>query len=269
MMRAALLLLVLLLATPLAAADHSYSHRLYVSGRIIGDDGLPAAAVPLRLTFHNVSAAGHCFDSKPEASDGFGDFEVCRHAHHIPANASVTVVAGNASVTLPIDPELRMASGNLHVGGEVARDISAQRQFARTYTVVGSSFVLLARPIQEEGITVRAAPSTENVTASLLDGDDTLATAQGRPDEYGRFRLRFDITDVPAAALVRVTAGVATSEETVSTLFRRSDVSLAHDLRLVQGPGEDAPGSQTPLGAGVAVAAVAVAAALSLGRKKE
>lgn len=262
--------LALLLLAPTALADHSFSHRIYVSGRVIDADGRPAAGVPVALTFANLSAGGLCFESKEEITGPQGDYEICRHAHVIPANASVTIRARNATRTVPVDPDLRQASANLQVDREVAHDVAGERTFPREYAVHGASFSLLPTPTSEEGIVVNATPATVNVTVFLAQGIRILAMANVSPNERGRFHATLPVEEIPDGSVVRVRGGLAVTEEIASALYRRSDVGLAHDLRLFDGPGDDAPGSRTPLPAWIAIAAMALAlsAGASRGRSR-
>lgn len=252
---------------PNADADHVYSHRVYVTGRVLDVDGRPAAGVPVTLKFDGISAPNGCYDGPPERTGSRGDFEICRHAHAIPQNASVTVHAGNASRKVAIDPDLRRASVRLQLDAPSAHDVNGERQFARTFTVAGRAVALLAESIQEEGVRVNATPIYDNVTAELRVLDRILTSTTAKPNEHGDFRVDLDIHDIPASATVRVHIGRDLGEDSASPVFRRADVNVIRDLRLMAGPGDDAPGSsQTPAPAWLAVLALAVTAGVVAAR---
>ena len=254
-------LLAILLLVPLAAADHVFSHRVHVVGRVVDDDGTPAAGIPIEAAFEGLAVAGRCFDSKEEVTGPRGDFSLCRTTQDIGSAARVLVRAGDAAREVAVDAELRHAVANLQLGGpSPTRDITGEREFEQTFLVTGRSFALLPRPENADGILVNATPLGENVTARLLDGERVVAEANATPDEYGTYAAELAVGDVPAGAIVRVTNGRERAEVVAAELHRRADVNLLRDLRLSDGQGEGAPGSQTPLPAALTWAAVAIAA---------
>lgn len=261
-MKLRLLLLGLVMLAPVAVADHAFSHRVYVVGRVIDANGQPAAGLAVNVTFEGFAPNGLCYDSKEEITGSRGDYEVCRHAHAIPPDAAATVRVLDASRRVPVDPDLRHAVASFQLDRAApARDIAGERHFARTFHVTGRSFVMLPDPVREEGVAVNATPLAENVSVELRAGEVVLASGSDVPDEFGRFLLDLDVAELPAGALVRVRAGPDLVEEVASAAFRRADVSVARDLRLVRGPGEDAPGSETPMPAWLALTAALSCAA--------
>lgn len=254
-MRAVILLALLLI--PLAGADHVFSHRLYVVGRIVDGEGLPAPGLAVNVTFEGVRASGRCYDGKPDVTGPRGDYEVCRHVHELPADARVVVRAGDAERVALIDQDLRHATASLQLAGPApGRDITGEREFARAFRVTGRSFALLAASENAEGVEVDASPLHTNVTARLLDGERIVAEGNTTPNEHGLYTVDLDVADLPQGAVVEVSNGRERAEATASPLFRRADLNLVRDLRLVEGPGEGAPGSQTPLAAWVVVVAL-------------
>lgn len=265
--RVALTLLALLLA-PVAGADHVFSHRVYVVGRVIDSEGLPVPGQAVNVTLEGIRG-GRCFDSRPETTSPTGDYEVCRHAHEIPAGTMATVRVAGAQRTVELDPDLRHASASLRIDGpSPARDVHGERTFARTFLVQGRAFELLAAPREEEGVSVDARPLGDNVTVTLRTGEDVLAEATASPDEHGIFRAELAVDAIPPGALVRAVAGRDGGEELASALFRRADLNIVRDHRLVGGPGADAPGTDTPLGAWGALLALAIAGATRMRREK-
>lgn len=261
------LLLALVALPTLVAADHVFSHRVYVAGRVIDVEGRPAAGVAVGVAFEGVPPSGLCYEETPEVTGPMGDFELCRHAHAIPADARVTIRAGNASESVGIDPDTRRASANLRLAGPAIHDVTGERTFARVYVVAGVSYAMLDEPADEEGVTVWAAPRYDNVTIGLLDGARIVAMTNVTPEDHGRFLARLDVDAVPAGAIVFARVGLARAEELANVTFRRSDVSLLEDLRLLRGPGDDAPGSDVPAGAWIALGALALSAVAARARR--
>lgn len=260
--------LALLLMLPLAGADHVFSHRVYVVGRVVDSEGLPAPGLSVRVDFEGADIRAPCFDSKPEVTGPRGDYEVCRHAHELAPGVRVVVRVGNASREAPLDPELRHASVSLQLEEPApSRDLNGQREFARAFRVAGRAFALLPSPQPHERVEVTATPLAGNVTAALLSGNETVAEGQARLDEHGGYALDLDVAQLPPDAIVRVQAGREVAEGTASELFRRADLNLVRDLRLAQGPGQDAPGSKTPLGLWPLAAALVTAAVVAQGRR--
>lgn len=254
------LLLVVLVAAP-AVADHVFSHRVYVAGRVVDAEGRPAPGLPVTLSFEGLNASARCFDAKEERTGPMGDFELCRHVHALPQEARVNVTVGEVSRTVGLDADLRSAVAHLQLPGAApARDLTGDRAFARTFVVAGRQFALLPKPAAVEGILVNATPVYDNVTVMLRGPAGELANATARPDEMGRFHVELAVSEVPAGALVVATAGPVRAEESASALFRRVDVALVHDLRLAAGPGDEAPGSDVPAPAGLAAVALGAAA---------
>jgi len=236
-----------------------FSHRVYVVGRVLDVDGRPAAGVPIEIEFEGVNDGGGCYDNPAERTGGRGDFSICRHVHRLGDNATVTVRAGNASRRVSIDPDLRHASVHLQLDTTSAHDLNAERQFARIFTVTGRAFALLPEPYDAEAVPVNATPLTANVSVELRVLDRVIASGSAPPNEHGLYKVDLDVTDIPPTATVRATVGRDLGEDSASPIFRRADVNVVRDLRLIDGPGADAPGSaDTPSPTWIALAALAL-----------
>jgi hypothetical protein len=264
------LFLGVLLVLPVAAADHVFSHRVYVVGRVLDAEGRPAAGVTVSVTFEGINGDVRCLEQSPDMTGPRGDYEVCRHVHAMPSHVSATVRAGNVTRSVNVDPDLRAATASLQLDASAIHDVSGERQFARTFDVVGRAFTLLPRPSLEENVLVNATPLFDNVSIELLRGEEVLASAEVTPDEYGTYRASLAIDEIPAGAIVRAHIGSDRVEALASAQFRRADVSIVRDLRLIEGPGDDAPGSSpTPWGVGGALVALTCAAAVRWRRPAE
>lgn len=250
---------------PLAQADHVFSHRTYVVGRVVDSEGAPAAGVPVVVQFANLTTGGRCFDSREEVTGPQGDYRICRHTHALPSNVSVTVTAGNASGRARVDPDLRHAVVNLQLSGPAGgRDIGGTRLFERTYRVEGRVFTLLKEPVNVEGVEVGATPRGGlNVSARLESASAVLAERNATVDEMGAYSVDLDVADVPEDAIVRVVAGGIESTQEASALHRRSDVHVLRDMRQEVSLSEVPGSSPTPapgLALLLAVAALAAGA---------
>lgn len=232
-MRAAVLLLVLVLLAPLALADHVYSHRVLIVGRAIGSDERPLPGVPVELTFTNLNASTKCIETlnTPEVTSPTGDFEICRHAHGIPNDATVTVEIMGGKTTRAIDSVLRHAWARVAApGSSTARDIQGDRDFAQQVRVSGRVFDLLPMPEDVEGVLVTGAPRVdENVALWLVSGTTILAQTNTTTNESGDYSTHFNVRDVPGDARVLVESGGQSSEAPVSDLFRRVDLYTVHE----------------------------------------
>lgn len=263
-------LVLLAVATPVAEADHVFSHRTYVVGRVVDADGNPAAAMPVTLQFANLTPGGRCFDSRTEVTGPQGDFTVCRHTHALPSNASVTVTAGNVSATVPVDPDLRHAVAHLRLDEpSQARDIGGERLFERTYRVQGRVFTLLHAPENAEGVPVNATPrSGANVTIRLVGPGGTLAERVAQVDEMGAYEASLELEGaVPEGATVRVESGGIAATAKASPLFRRSDVHVLRETP-AQISLDEVPGSSpTPVPALLPLAGLGAAVALRLAHR--
>lgn len=264
-MRLAPALLALVLLAPVAGADDLFSHRLYVVGRVVDADGVPPVGVPVETTFAGVRGlSGRCYDGIDEVTGAKGDFVVCRHAHAVQDDATVTLTVGNASRTLALDPDLRLASASVQLAGTASSiDLDGARAFNRTFLVAGRHFALVAKPTEVEGVVVNATPVMANVTARLLAQGRELASATARPNEHGDYRIDLAVGELPSGAIVRVESGGDATEEPASALFRRADTLLVRDERLADGPGANAPGAapgKVPVPGALALAALAFSA---------
>lgn len=232
-MRVAAVLLLLVLLSPLALADHVFSDTVLVVGRAIGSDELPLPGVPVEVSFTNLNATGRCLDflNSPEVTSPTGDFVICRRAREIPTGASVTVEVMGGSTTRVIDSVLRHAWARVAApGSATARDVQGDRDFAKTLRVSGRVFDLLPIPEEVEGVRVHGTPRDgETVALSLVAEGVTLARANATTNESGDFSTNFLVGEIPAGARVLVESGGQSSDAPASALFRRVDLYIVHE----------------------------------------
>lgn len=258
------LALALALLLPSALADHVYSHRLYAVGRVVDANGLPVAGAVVTIA-PSFRVGGACFDHRRDTTDPQGDFELCRHAHALPSNGTVNVSVEGESRTIALDPDLRLVSAHIQLPGPARTiDLTGVREFNASYLVAGRHFVRLAEPVNVEAVHVNATPVGRNVTVLMLAEGDVVASTNATVDEHGDFEVEFAMDAIPEGAIVRVESERDVVEEPASALFRRSDVLLVRDDRLLEGPGEDAPGTKpAPMPAWIFAVALALSVAIA------
>lgn len=269
-MRALVLgLVALLLLSPTAAADHVFSHRVYVVGRVIDVDGLPAAGMGVSIEFHGIAQPPTCgLDPHPFVTGAQGDFVLCYHYHALPANVTVTVTSGDASGTVGVGPFLREANVSLQLGtARVARDVQGDRDFNATLRVHGRLMEALPSPEKVEGVLVNATPQvSENVTARLMSNGAAVALGKAVTDEMGHFDIVLTSEQPAEGAFVFLSALDSSWERAVplAPAFHRVDALLLHGETAPTSP---FPGtSKTPWGgAPLALAVLACAALLMRG----
>lgn len=267
MTRAGLVLVALALVAPVAVADHAFSHRVVVTGRVVDVEGLPAPGVRPVLRFEGVDVGGACFDSRDERAGAHGDFGICRHAHVLREGGRVNVTVGDASVEAPLDKDLRKASVLLQLPvARTMRDLEADRTFPTLFRVEGRALRYTTEPQEAEGIPVAAVPLGANVTVSLVASDGTvLATREVRHDEHGDYEAELQVSDVPEGARAAATAGGAAWSVPASPLFRRAEVDLVQAAPEPEVPTNEI--GNVPMSAALAFAGV-VAAALLFPRRE-
>lgn len=200
--RRSLALAVLLLAAGLGLAgvadgDHVYSHRYYVLGRVVNATGAPVEGVEVTADFQGLAGPepDDCPEERPPVSqpvsDDEGRYLLCRHAHTLPPNATVTVRAPGDVVTRVLDRDYRRSIVHLEVPDEAG---SAGRAPATASELDVHGIVW--RPGEfgrQEGVPVNGRAVTGvNVTVTLGGLPDGASLEAGdRTDDYGTFEVEF------------------------------------------------------------------------------
>ena len=248
--RLLLALVALALLAPVAGADHVYSHRYLVHGRVVDAAGAPVPGVEVRFAFPGLQVEGGCGGQAGTQTDAFGpvrfvnvtnargEFMTCAHAHAMPANGSasvrVTAPGLDASAEAPVDPEQRWSY--LVVRLDAAHPAANASLLAAEHTVLGRAW--RPGPATLEGVRVLGATAggvKVAVTLHPAEGEPVRADATTNP--YGDFAVRLPLAAAPGAGRVVVEAGNITFEAPL-------DASGATALRLTL-PAE-APPPSTP-----------------------
>lgn len=251
----AILALVLLAsAAPLASADHVYSHRYLVLGRVVDAQGLPVENATVTVTPVGFESEGTCVNQPGTETDAFGpmrsrsvtnsfgEFVFCLHAHTLPATgASLRVQALNETVVTPIDREFRMSFVLVHLP-ESSPQANATAA-ASAYTVQGRVWThqnATMEQIQVYGLTLGGL--RVNVTVRSANSSETF-NASTRTNAYGDFAVRLPTT-------ARLTGGAVVVETFGQTREESVDPSGTTHVRFVfERPTPTTPtpgGSPTP-----------------------
>lgn len=258
-----LALFALMLVSPLAAADHEFSHRVEIVGRVVDSDGRPAAGAAVVAELSGVSIESDCHDHRGVTNET-GDFAICKHVHAMDAAATFTLRVANATVTGDVSPITRRAYAPIVLDEPWGvRSIQGERAFQRALVVSGRVVDALAQPVVVEGVSVMGAPRAGvvvNVTLTSADGVE-LAFGAARTSEFGDYWVQLAVTDVPEGSGVMLETEGARRVSGLSLELRRADVLVERDAPV---PTVTPPGAGTgrvpgaPLA--LAIAAVAVVA---------
>ena len=263
MMRAAALSLFFLLPillTPSALADHAYSHRYVVFGRVLDADGAPVEGVEV-LGAPTFSYEGDCTTHPEAGTDAWGpeafgrtnergEFWLCYHAHVMPVaspgEVRLDVVARSgeslAKQTVAADPFLRVSFVDLRVPDSAGGDASL---LAREHLVAGrvwSPWVSGGRleSVPVEGLAVKDLQVNVSISDGALEYE-----ASTRTNVYGDFAVRVPLdAALSDAATVRVAYDDAEAERAANatgwTTFKLESFPRAEFILVAQ---EHAPGA--------------------------
>lgn len=269
------LLLVALLVAPVALADHVYSHRYVLEGRLLGADGAPLPGREITLASERDDFLEPCREGPQRSvTDGSGDFHFCFHHHEIEPGALVTVSAGNASATRAVDVALRRTHVILHEPNETG---AAPEGWNATYRVSGRAWrvgVHELEGIQVYGEAVRDLP----VNLTVRDAQGGESVFRTTTDAFGDYDLLVETNETPADLSLTLEAlGRAQPTQLDAQTHRTyAPIYLApkEDAKAASvEPPEDAPelpGSTTPRVNPVLLVALALAlvAAMVLSKRK-
>jgi hypothetical protein len=279
--RALMPLAILLLASaalPVAEADHVYSHRFVMEGRVLDAEGLPVPGLPVEFYSVGWSAGAACQREPPAAvTDENGDFRFCYHVHEVSASWRVGVLVNGTrcpDCERPMDTAFRRTVITTVLENETG---VAPSEWERTYSVTGKVWrrgATLLEDVPVHGLAITDAPV--NVTLRLPDGTSTeeQLVTDGFGDFDGTFLLEEGVNASEVEMVLetmgqRQTRPLATSahRQTVGFMLPPQDEDARGiELNFPQGadsaatrdppPGATAPAVPAALFIGVAVAAV-------------
>lgn len=249
--------LLLVALAPIAAADHVYSHRYLVLGRVVDADGSPVPNVTVSLTLRDLQTEGPCSNQPGTETDAFGrtqdrpvtnafgEFTFCRHVHAmsraLPGTAALRVEAANVTQEVALDPDFRASFLVLRL--PAASPQADPGALVGTYTVAGRAWQPAPGGATVEGIRVFGATLNRVPVNLTLAYDGKTVRANATTNNYGDFAVRVPVDG--RAAQGRVTVEVLGQvHEANLTAEGVTYVKAAH-----QAPSPAAPTPATPTGA--------------------
>lgn len=216
----ALAFLALVAALPLAAADHSYSHRYIVYGRVVDAENNPVPGLTIDLGTQKPFSPepGGCADQPGTATDAFGptrnqpitndfgEFIFCYHTHAMsrtaPGTAIVRIASLNYEETIEFDGFIRYSFVTIKLdGAQGTANKTANEDF---YTVSGRAWRAAGSDIRVD--TVRVYGDTAHnkpVNITLTYNGKEPITVSTVTNNYGDFSVRIPTSE-------RATSGTVT-----------------------------------------------------------
>lgn len=269
--RALAFVALLLFLVPTVAADHVFSHRAIVTGRVLGSDGVPVAGAAVNVTFDGVDIGGPCFDSRDEATGPHGDFTLCRHTHAMPANeVTVTVKVLGHETTAVFDKELRRTAVRVTLPMATPadhRDLGGERSFNRSLLVAGRFFNIGDTTVENVPVNGTPLAGQPILVRIVTENGILIVEKNATTNEFGDYRAAFDdARELPANTTVRIETTVGSRQQPLDMTFRRADIDIV--LRPEpQEPLPDRPGTK-PVPALGSLATVLVALTLVALRRR-
>jgi len=222
--------LLLVPALPVAA-DHAYSHRYVIVGRVIDAQGEPAMSWIASATISGPTASGECPLSPASApvTTASGDFFLCYHIHEM-SGGTVTVQGDSFSQTYPLDVNVRKTAVRIQLPITWAtKDASAVANFHSQYTVRGRVWQPApGSPV--EGITVNGVVlPNEPVSVHMIFNSGTERAGSPATNTYGDFVTTLSLGTALSSGVVHVESrgvSVNTAGITLDRQFMVSDVDV-------------------------------------------
>lgn len=247
-------ILVALLFLPVVAADHVYSHRYIIDGRLVGVDGLPLPGREIELMVEGDEFFTPCRDWSHPITNENGDFEFCYHMHELQAGSRLTVSHGNASETRGVDVAFRRTNLVLREENESGVEPPTWKS---TYRISGR--VWRPGPIELEGVKVFGEAVVDLPVNLTIHADDgSLKVVTTHTNGYGDFDLELETVEDPSNLSLTLEAlgrGQPTqlsafSHRTYATIYVPPNAPAQSGERSAQEPDEGSrpspPGSATP-----------------------
>lgn len=270
-MKLAALALVLLALAPLALADHVYSHRLLVDGRLVGSEGAPLAGRTIELYTEGEDLLEPCREGPHQrVTDFSGDFRFCFHQHDLSAATRVGLRSGNASAIRSVDVAFRRMTILMIEPNETGITTPAWNETYRVGGRVWQPGPVALEGVQVFGIAVIGAP----VNLTVRDESGGESVFRTRTDAYGDFDLEV-VTGAPPSNLSLTLEAFGNPQPTqLDAFFHRTNAPVyvpVEGSSPAQSPAfPQQPGSTIPRVNPVLVVAVALGlvAAVVLSRRK-
>lgn len=273
-----LALLALTLALAPALADHVYSHRYVIDGRLVGADGWPLPGREIRLAAEGIDLLETCREGSSPVTDERGDFRFCYHLHEIEPGGRVTATYGDASATRGVDVAFRRSHVLLREPNETGVEAPGWNV---TYRISGRAW--RPGPMELESVNVfgeAVVGLPVNLTVHASDGSTTKFASH--TDGYGDFDLEVETVAAPDTLTLTLEALGRGQPTQLEPFFHRTYATIyvaPVGAPVEEGPAttpaatafDDAPGSATPRINPVLVVALALGlvAAVLLSRRQK
>lgn len=231
----ALVVAVLLLAMlpPVAVADHAYSHRYIVYGRVVDAEGAPVRGASVNVILEGIEREGNCDARHPPVSNlvtsDVGEYFYCAHTHRITTNSGTwKVMVGNSSATGSVDKDLRKSRADLQLNDARPNQRGDLAKFNRSYTLT----VTMWKPGETavEGITVEGTALTDRRLTAVVsyNGNKTL-NGEATTNDYGDATFTFTFPEDLRSGSVVVTGPRGdTVSGTLDTKFHASTLLIEY-----------------------------------------
>lgn len=205
MHRALVPVAILLVATlvPTALADHAYSHRLVVYGRVVDANGNAYPGLTVSATPQGMETEGQCGSQPLTETDAFGptqtkpvtndhgEFTFCIHAHTMsraaPGSIVIRIESQNFMQVVNVDPFLRVH----YVPIKLDRATAPNGAPIQDHTVIGRLWRPADTDTTIEGVRVFGDTIDQtpvNITLRYADGREQKANTT--TNNYGDFAVR-------------------------------------------------------------------------------
>ncbi len=272
-----------LVAAP-AFADHAFTHRYVVTGRLIDAEGEPVSGARVTVEIAPGLARDAPGCASPERDSTAppnatrttreGDFLVCLHAHALPSTAVVrTNVSGEIDVR-SVDLVKRVTVLHHRLGSaSPLKDAGAVQFFAHRVVVTGRVFEETSPTLVEGQPAQGVARSGETVNVTLAFNEDRVLFEDVFSDGFGDYRVEFTADEPVRSGTVTASAIGVNATRDVDTAFRRVDLDVVDPwtaeerAQFARRPsaGERPPGSDASLPSPTALVAAAALAAVAVG----
>lgn len=214
------------LAAPLAAADHAYSHRYIIYGRVVDAEGAPLVGVQVSASIDRQEIEGQCDVQKPPATrsttDSLGEYFWCFHTHRMGGTGVFTVRAENETRTADLDTDLRKSRVDFRVPTDVPGKHGDLDRFNTSYALTLTAWKPGATSI--EGISVEGtALRARAFVATFRYNDGKERSTNATTNDYGDATFSVNLGEPLRSGTVVVTAQRgATAAGAMDTTFHAS-----------------------------------------------
>ena len=212
--------LTLAALTPLAAADHAYSHRYVVYGRVVDAENNPVPDLTVDLGYESpFKPDGPCGRQPGTDTDAFGEtrtqpvtnefgeFIFCFHIHGIsrgtPGVGIISIPSNNVEHRFDFDGFMRYSF--IPIKLDTAMPTANKEAPSTTYTVMGRAWEASKSEIKVETIGVYG-DTLHNLPFEIdveIDGKEK-QTVNGTTNGYGDFAVRVPVDARPGGGTVTV-----------------------------------------------------------------